>query len=127
MGLVDGRISESGSIEDTLAKDAVLSAELAKDQELLDEADTDLPITAEAAPADGKLIMAEEVAVGHISWPALKLYLSALGGKHPVLFFLAFLGSMVATYAIFSTQTWFLGYWASQYETHPSSEVHVFL
>jgi hypothetical protein len=26
-----------------------------------------------------------------------------------------------------SVQTWFLGYWASQYETHPSDEVSVAL
>jgi len=34
-----------------------------------------------------KLVIAEEVVHGHVSWKAIKLFLGALGGKHVILFF----------------------------------------
>lgn len=55
----------------------------------------------------------------------MKLYLGGLGGHHPGLFFLAFLGGLVLTEILNVTQTWYLGYWASQYETHPAEDVNV--
>ena len=54
---------------------------------------------------------------------AVKLYLSNLGG--PV-FWALFLGGMLFTEFTNVFQTWFLGYWAAQYENEePNSEVYV--
>lgn len=57
---------------------------------------------------------------------AVKLYLVGLGGNQPLLFFLAFSIGLFVTEVSNAIQTWYLGYWASQYDDHPASEVRVF-
>lgn len=74
---------------------------------------------------DGKLILAEEIARGHVSWRSLKLILTALGGKHPVLFFIIYFGGTVLMQLGYVIALWFLGYWGSQYETHRPEDVSV--
>lgn len=90
---VDGHIHSHGSIAEALATDEVLAEELSKDQDVLDkkvdEIDT-APVEEKKAP-DGKLIVAEEVEEGHVSWDALKLYFKGMGGNHTVFFFTLFL------------------------------------
>ncbi|KAJ7785923.1 hypothetical protein B0H16DRAFT_1657372 [Mycena metata] len=111
---VDGHIHSHGSISEALATDEVLAEELSKDQEVLDkkvdEIDT-APVEEKKAP-DGKLIVAEEVEEGHVSWDALKLYFKGMGGNHAVLFFTLFLLGLGLTELCQAIQTWFLGYWA---------------
>lgn len=143
---IDGTISSRGSISDVIAHDKALAIELTEDQETLDKQEEDIdsaPILDEDKDK-GKLIMAEEIPVGHVSWSAgtcffiwsiirvpnltsstVKMYISGLGGNHIFLFFFAFLGGLVVSDVFMTFQTWFLGYWASQYENHPASEVHV--
>ena len=77
-----------------------------------------------ANPTDGKLVIAEEIAEGHVTWKSMKLFFSGLGGDYPLVFFsiwvsAAFLRGWVNTF-----QVWFLGYWGSKYENHTSSEVN---
>ncbi|KAG6812974.1 hypothetical protein H0H92_015093 [Tricholoma furcatifolium] len=74
--------------------------------------------------SDGKLTSPESVERGHVNRKALKLYFSALSGDHPVSFFLASAGGLFLSLSVDTIQTWYLGYWASQYEKHPASEVH---
>ncbi|KAJ7778321.1 hypothetical protein B0H16DRAFT_1711830 [Mycena metata] len=125
---VDGHIHSHGSISEALATDEVLAEELSKDQEVLDkkvnEIDT-APVEEKKAP-DGKLIVAEEVEEGHVSWDALKLYFKGMGGNHAVLFFTLFLLGLSLTELCQAIQTWFLGYWADQYLEHDASQVDVF-
>ena len=76
-----------------------------------------------ANPTDGKLVIAEEIAEGHVTWKSMKLFFSGLGGDYPLVFFsiwvsAAFLRGWVNTF-----QAWFLGYWGSKYE-NPASEVN---
>jgi hypothetical protein len=112
MGL-DGHVHSHASISEALAADEVLAEELSKDEEVLDkktdEIDT-LPAT--ETKADGKLIVAEEIEEGHVSWDALKLYFRALGGNHALLFFTLLLSGLGLTQLSQAFQTWFLGYWA---------------
>ncbi|KIK00806.1 hypothetical protein K443DRAFT_122663 [Laccaria amethystina LaAM-08-1] len=75
----------------------------------------------------GKLVIAEEVAHGHVSWKAIKLFLGALGGKHVILFFSVWIGGTLAVQYMTVFSTWFLGYWGSQYEIHHGGKVRVFL
>ena len=75
---------------------------------------------------DGKLIIAEEIAEGHVTWKSVKLYLSGLGGDYPFMFFSVWIFAMLLTDWANAFQVWFLGYWGSQYETHPSSEINPF-
>ena len=74
---------------------------------------------------DGKLILAEEIVEGRITWKALKLYLDGLGGNHPFLFAAVWLSGLLATQLAVNFGIWFLGYWGSQYETHHPEEVPV--
>ena len=74
----------------------------------------------------GKLVIAEEVAHGHVSWKAIKLFLGALGGKHVILFFSIWICGTLAVQYTTILSTWFLGYWGSQYETRHRGEVRVF-
>lgn len=55
----------------------------------------------------------------------VKLFLVGLGGNHPVLFFVAFIGGLFISHSINAFQTWFLGYWGSQYEHRPTSDISV--
>ena len=72
---------------------------------------------------DGKLILAEEIVEGRITWKALKLYLDGLGGNHPFLFAAVWISGLLATQLAVNFGGWFLGYWGSQYETHHPEEV----
>ncbi|KAF8213492.1 hypothetical protein K438DRAFT_1956873 [Mycena galopus ATCC 62051] len=126
MGL-DGHIHSHGSISEALATDEILAEELSKDQEVLDKKTDEVdPLPVGEKKPDGKLIVAEEVEEGHVSWDSLKLYFKGLGGNHTLLFFTFFLTGLGLTELSNAVQTWFLGYWASQYSLHDSSEVDVF-
>ena len=70
---LDGRVVSCSSVSDAVAKDKKLAAELVegtraiKDEEKrIDQEEPD----AAAKQADGKLIVAEEIAEGHVSWNA---------------------------------------------------------
>ena len=59
---------------------------------------------------------------------AVRLYLRGPGGSHPALFFATFIGGLLVTDLSNAAQTWYLGYWASQYNDHDKdpAEVPVF-
>ena len=126
-----GRIQNQGSLSGVLAKDTKLSAELAleeKDLAKVEEAvDADGLVQKADEPktGDGKLVVEEEIARGRIGWPAIKLFIGSLGGKRAVLWWGVFVANMVITPAMETFETWYLGYWASQY-TDPSADVPVF-
>ncbi|KAJ7225905.1 P-loop containing nucleoside triphosphate hydrolase protein, partial [Mycena pura] len=122
---VDGHIHSHGPISEALATDDVLAEELSKDQIVLDKKTDEVDVAPPETKADGKLIVAEEVEEGHVSWDSLKLYFKGLGGNHTLLFFTVFLAGLVLTELTQAAQTWFLGYWAGQYTDHPASEVNV--
>ncbi|KAF8816575.1 hypothetical protein BYT27DRAFT_7127650, partial [Phlegmacium glaucopus] len=77
-------------------------------------------------PTDGKLVIAEEIAEGHVTWKSIELYLSGLGGDYPLAFFSICISATLLTACVNTFQTWFLGYWGSKYESHTSSEVNPF-
>jgi hypothetical protein len=45
------------------------------------------PAIRKESSTDGKLVVAEEIAKGHVTWKSVKLYLSGLGGDYPFMFF----------------------------------------
>ena len=81
------------------------------------------PTTRKERSTDGKLVVAEEIAKGHVTWKSVKLYLSALGGDYPFMFFSIWISASFLTDWMDTFQLWFLGYWGTQYETHAPSEV----
>ncbi|KAJ7354076.1 P-loop containing nucleoside triphosphate hydrolase protein [Mycena albidolilacea] len=121
----DGRIQSQGTISE-IAKRGPLAAQIQKDQQVLDrtqeEVDAEAPVV---KPADGKLILAEEVQLGHVSASALKMYFRAMGGKYPLFFFTFFFGGLIFQQIFVALRTWQLGYWAKQYDRLPTDEVDV--
>ncbi|TDL23375.1 hypothetical protein BD410DRAFT_820769 [Rickenella mellea] len=77
--------------------------------------------TSNRETSSGKLIVAEEVAEGRISWKAVKLYLYSLGGPW---LWLVFIGGLLICDLAITMQTWWLGHWASQYDIKPPGEVN---
>ncbi|KAG8799885.1 hypothetical protein FRC16_004195 [Serendipita sp. 398] len=124
---LDGRISSKGTLEQALATDAKLREELNKEKEIIEKGAevVDAPVVEtkkEEKSTQGKLIVAEEVALGRVSWSALKMYLSSLGG---FTFWVCFVSGFLLADIMSVIQTFWLGYWASQYEHHPSNEINV--
>lgn len=73
VSLSDGRIVSQGSVSDALRKDARLVEEVKHEEEAIEleeDVESAEAADAEAKPKDGKLTVAEEIAVGHVSWPA---------------------------------------------------------
>lgn len=142
----DGRIVSQGSLSKALAKDKKLSEEVAEENQEIKKAENEVDHeepNVEAKKSDGKLIVAEEVSVGHVSWAAcetnvlisaiphmliviiVRMFFSSLGGGHPFLFWMLCVGTLALSELADTIQTWFLGFWARQYEDHDPSEVKV--
>lgn len=80
----DGRILSTGSLSKALSKDKKLSAEMKEEKKELQKADNEVDATEPDEPAkksDGKLVVAEEVAEGHVGWPACKIFPFASASK----------------------------------------------
>ncbi|KAJ7147409.1 P-loop containing nucleoside triphosphate hydrolase protein [Mycena crocata] len=115
---LNGHVRSQGSISDALEKDKVLAEEVGKDKEILEAAEKEIdapPPGGEPKKTDGKLIVAEEIAVGHVSWSALSLYFESMGGRNSPLFFPIVISLILATEGVPIFRTWYLGYWASLY------------
>ncbi|KAF9030066.1 P-loop containing nucleoside triphosphate hydrolase protein [Rhodocollybia butyracea] len=127
VSIKDGRVVSQGTVSDALSKDSTLAHQVEIDETIEEAVEEISPDGDKKKPSDGegKLIVAEEVQIGNVGWPALRLLLKGLGGQHPILFFATFFTGMVLSDIGEIFQTYFLGYFASQYETHEPSEVNV--
>ncbi|KAJ7791234.1 hypothetical protein B0H14DRAFT_2625265, partial [Mycena olivaceomarginata] len=126
----DGRMHSQGTISE-ITKRGPLATQIRKDQQVLDKAeqevDVEAPEAKSADTADGKLIVAEEIQLGHVSGSALKMYFAAMGGRYPIVFFTFFFGAVFFQQGLVALRAWQLGYWAKQYDQHPADEVDVVL
>ncbi|EIM80365.1 uncharacterized protein STEHIDRAFT_162782 [Stereum hirsutum FP-91666 SS1] len=131
----DGQILSQGTMSDALANNSKLRQEIAKEKAFEEKAEQEeafeafeTPAPGQVVPAqkeekkDGKLIMEEETAEGHISWNSVKMFLGALGGPG---FWIGFTLASFFECSIESVQPWLLGLWATQYETHKPEDVNV--
>lgn len=71
----DGRITSQGSLSNVLKSDKKLLAEVEEEtqeienaEHVIDPAETEIPTKDRSS--DGKLVVAEEIAEGHVGWPA---------------------------------------------------------
>ncbi|KAJ6498479.1 hypothetical protein C8R47DRAFT_1212167 [Mycena vitilis] len=79
-----------------------------------------------AKPDGGKLIIAEEVAIGHVSWKSMRPYFVALIGKHTILLPIAYACCLFGSHITAVVQKYYLGVkWSALYEDHDPSEVSV--
>ncbi|KZV64707.1 P-loop containing nucleoside triphosphate hydrolase protein [Peniophora sp. CONT] len=127
----DGAIVARGSYKEVLAKDRELAQEAAQEEEILAKANEDIEepenLNAPETKADGKLIVKEEIAEGHVSLHALKLFWTALGGKHPVAFWATFFGGIFGYHVLASSQSFWLGRWAEAYRRPDPVDVLYYL
>ncbi|KAF7314597.1 ATP-binding cassette transporter [Mycena kentingensis (nom. inval.)] len=140
----DGHISATGSISE-ISKRGSVAAQIQAGQDALDKKteviDPKVPEDNKPKSSDGKLIVAEEIEMGHISAKSrklrasafrlvltsflVKMYLGGMGGKHPITYFTLFYFGLFLNQAFVAIRTWQLGYWAKQYDDRPASEVDV--
>ncbi|KAH8986094.1 hypothetical protein EDB92DRAFT_1949372 [Lactarius akahatsu] len=124
----DGRIDRRGSISDALKKDKALAKELPEGTRVIEDNEKKIDsqeLNETVKSADGKLILAEEIAEGNVSRDAVRLFINGLGGAYPVLFWIVFTGGMLLFSTLMTVQTWFMGYWAEQYDIHPPEQVNI--
>jgi hypothetical protein len=136
-----GNIISHTSAADALKNDAVFVQEFQTDHAIRQKADEEFD-QEPSEPVNGKLIVAEEMEEGHVSWDAreslkiqlslpvpdlftVRMYSSALGGRSPFRVLSGWLACILLARAILAGQTWFLGYWAWEYTAYPSSDVPV--
>jgi hypothetical protein len=120
----DGQILSQGSIQESIISKEVLAEVAEEDQEAFEKNEEILDAEQKKATAtnnDGKLILAEEVAEGHVSWTACKqnsnpswicvygffavnLFFFALGGNHPVLFWFFYLATLLLAQIVITAQ-----------------------
>ncbi|KAG8914828.1 hypothetical protein FRC01_003897, partial [Tulasnella sp. 417] len=115
----DGRILSQGQASDALKKDASLAAEVEEDQEIVEKKEKVETLEGDDKPKDkkpaGKLIAAEEIVEGRIGLPAFKFFFSMFGS---LWFWSAFMVAIAGSEVVNILQTWWLGYWARQYQVH---------
>ncbi|KAJ6612668.1 multidrug resistance-associated ABC transporter [Mycena sp. CBHHK59/15] len=112
---LNGRILSQGSVADALKHDVVLAK----------AADADLQTMEQVVDAVEPVeVKAEPKTVARYNWGKsnVGLYLRGLGGPS---FYIIFLGCIFLSQVISTYETWYLGYFASQYETRPPGEVKV--
>ncbi|KAF6747842.1 multidrug resistance-associated ABC transporter [Ephemerocybe angulata] len=115
---------------------AALAAERRMDPEnTYGNVDADMPIephqeqlngagTDKNKKSNGKLVVAEEIQHGNVSWDALRLLLKSAAGDRTLLFFSIWTIALFFEAFLYSFATWFLWYWSSQYEYAPLGSVH---
>lgn len=129
----DGTVAAQGSVADVLKKDSRLRKQAEDASKITDveteleekekdkEADKDADKTKKAA---GKLVVAEEKAMGRVKWSALKLFIDGVGN---VWIWIALIAVFWSSMFVNIYQRWVMAWWTTQYETHAPSEVPVIL
>ncbi|KAF8515052.1 ATP-binding cassette transporter [Hysterangium stoloniferum] len=118
----NGTIARWGSVDEVLKMDRRLLCQAAESVDISDKT-PEPTVTGKKIPkATGNLVVEENSALGNVGWHPLKLYLSNLGN---ISFWIVFIGGLVLSQACNSIASWFLGYWASQYEHQPVWRVPV--
>lgn len=84
----------------------------------------DVPVATEQAHTDGKLVVAEEVALGRVSWKTFRLYLHGLS-ELPLLFISAWFTLLSLTQGLTAFSTYFIGQWGAEYNRKAAEDVPV--
>jgi len=122
---LDGSVKTQGAgVSAAIDEDTAPVSDAEKDKERLETSKASVPESAKSS-ADGKLIMAEEIAHGHITWKSMNLLLTGLAGQHPVIFTLILVGGLTIASMAYTLVPWWLGVWGAQYETHNPADVDV--
>lgn len=120
-------VSQGTDVSSAISKNTKLALE-AEVKEVSDDSVREPVDEKPSTPANdaskGKLIVSEEIHEGHVTWKAMKLFFASLGGQHVILFFLIYSSGLLFTELGTMSQTYFLGYWGSQYNERVPSEIN---
>ncbi|KAI5122638.1 hypothetical protein M0805_008723 [Coniferiporia weirii] len=128
----NGSVAAQGSVSDVLKNDSQLRAQVEKEREEINENveekldESEKPEGGNNAETDnakkdaGKLVVAEEKAMGRVEMAAIMLYVRGVGGP---LVWTLLLGTRWFAVLVMILQTWFVAYWSNQYEKYPASEI----
>ncbi|KAG9126894.1 hypothetical protein FRC07_001505 [Ceratobasidium sp. 392] len=116
----NGRVVSRGSVQDALRLDPKLRQEAEAEKEIEEKAEEifneEDGSSEDTKKPDGRLVVEEEVAQGHVGWAALCMFWSSLGGVG--FWFVYGSGSILWDLAIV-LQTYWLSIWARAYDQHP--------
>ncbi|KAL0579459.1 hypothetical protein V5O48_002565 [Marasmius crinis-equi] len=125
VSLKDGTVLSKGPFEDIFGHSLELQEEPSKGEGHLEQpgnlGDVESTMASKPSETNGKLIVAEEIQVGHVTVAAVRSYFSAMGSL--ALIGIVF-GTCLIAESIDAAQTWFLGFWASQYADHDTDMVN---
>ncbi|KAL1726027.1 P-loop containing nucleoside triphosphate hydrolase protein [Schizophyllum commune] len=124
----DGHVTIEANVAAAISHDAKLAQEVEEEEEEAEHMRDALQLEgakhADETPT-GKLVIEEEVETGRITWSTFATYLSAAAGNNLPVFLFTWITALSVMDILGVSSTWFLGYWASQYEDHNPSEVNV--
>ncbi|KAJ3868777.1 P-loop containing nucleoside triphosphate hydrolase protein [Lentinula novae-zelandiae] len=136
---LDGKIIQ-GTVADVILNNTIFAAQLIESEtgSLKTHSKSfgeEQPMQKELHNAQGTLVLAEEMEIGHllvgclvhrsrVHYSTVKLYLNGLN-KRPIVFFWGLVTMMLLNALNYSVQSWFLGHWSSQYDSRPASSVSV--
>jgi hypothetical protein len=123
----NGKVAIKGVMADALRDNHELKEIVKKDEEAVmkekeevDKAEPEQKMTSD--DSKGKLVVAEEIAIGRVRWGALRHYVFGIGGF--IVWTFIIINGLGAS-ALNIGQVYYLGYWARQYENRPANEVDV--
>ncbi|KAI5886386.1 P-loop containing nucleoside triphosphate hydrolase protein [Schizophyllum commune H4-8] len=120
-----GHVTLEASIAAAISHDARLAKEVEEEDEHVHGATETLGEKHADETPTGKLVVEEEVEIGRITWSTFATYLRAAAGQNLTLFLVVWITALGVMDILGVSSTWFLGYWASQYEDYQPSEVNV--
>ncbi|KAJ7662659.1 hypothetical protein DFH06DRAFT_1471446 [Mycena polygramma] len=123
----NGTVWDQGLPSEVIATNKDLrTAPTTAETEVAEKAE-DFAATEKTVKTDGgKLIIAEEVAIGHVSWKSMRPYFVALIGKHTILLPVAYACCLFGSHIAAVFQKYYLGVkWSALYEDHDPSDVSV--
>ncbi|KAF9480291.1 multidrug resistance-associated ABC transporter [Pholiota conissans] len=122
----DGVAHEIGNDISAVLADPILAHEVKQEKEEAEiEKEVIDTVKKEDAQPDGKLILAEEIAEGRVTWKSMMLFLRGLGGERPIFFMAAYLLGLALMHGGNMLAVWFLGFWGSQYDNRNPDDVDV--
>ena len=137
---IDGAIAAQGSVAAVLGSEFTVAED---DFDESDDTDTTAVKTDDDKEKDGKLVIAEEIALGHVSRKSCKLAstrarTSALNVRMSIVmlwfknlgnvfFWFIYLLTAIMSEVCDALQVWWLGYWASQYALRDRADVSIAL
>lgn len=125
----NGKVASHGDVAEVLQRNSRLRSQMEKERlEIGEDVETKLEETTKddskntdaSKKTAGKLVVAEEKAMGRVNSAAVMLFIGSMGGP---LVWTGIIGAFWFSILVMIFQGWFLGYWSNQYTLRDPSDV----